>query len=34
MNGALNVLLAELRMGRRQNDGKVTAKLETKRVVH
>jgi hypothetical protein len=33
MNGALNVLLAELRSGRRQNDTRVTAKLESRKVV-
>ncbi|MBZ5522149.1 MAG: hypothetical protein LAP21_07900 [Acidobacteriia bacterium] len=33
MNGALNVLLAELRAARRQNDRKVTAKLEPRRAV-
>jgi hypothetical protein len=33
MNGALNVLLAELRSARRQNGTRVTAKLETRKVV-
>jgi hypothetical protein len=34
MNGALNVLLAEIRAARRQTDGRVTAKLESRRAVH
>ena len=34
MNGALNVLLAEIRAARRQVDRRVTAKLESRKSVH